>query len=82
MQPRVRPELADDIRRYAPQRAARFNRFIADFIARKTERPERDQRRSRAVRKRRSRLKQSAKMKDGSIQIGLGNGDSIKELNA
>jgi hypothetical protein len=66
--PRVRdPDMQMMIRRYARmKRPPDVNQFIAEFIARKTDRPERD-RALAAARKRRSRLKQSAKLRDDTV---------------
>lgn len=70
------------IRRHTSLRKGRpdFNRFMADVVERATDHVERVRARTR-LRVRRSR-KQSRKPRGSSVQIGLGKGDSVKELNA
>ena len=72
------------IKRYISYRRGRpdLDRFLTEMsAARMLERSDRT-RALAAARKRRSRLKQLAKPKDGSVQISLRQCDGIKELNA
>jgi hypothetical protein len=62
IQPLIDPDLQMMIRRHTRRNGRPdLNRFMADFIARKTDRPEYVRARAR-IRKRRSRLKQTGNM--------------------
>jgi hypothetical protein len=80
--PLVHPDFQMLFRRHTQTRKARpdVKRFIQDWLCRATEHAERVKARDR-VRKRRSR-QQSRKPENGSVQIGLGNSDGVKEFNA
>ena len=71
------------IRRYTSVRKGRpdVNRFMRDCMVRGTDGVERARAQAR-VHKRRSRLKQSAKLKHGRVKIDLRYGDSVEEPNA
>ena len=80
--PLVHPDFQMLFRRHTQTRKARpdVKRFIQDWLSRATEHAERVKARDR-VRKRRSR-QQSRKPENGSVQIGLGKSDGVKEFNA
>jgi hypothetical protein len=81
--PLLDPDFQMLFRRYTQTCRARpdVKRFIHDWLDRGTEHAERVKALAR-TRKRRSRLKQSAKPEDCRVQVDLGARDSIKKLNA
>jgi hypothetical protein len=80
--PLAQPDFQMLFLRHAQTRKARpdVKRFVQDLLGRVTDHAERDRARAR-IRKQRSRLKQSGQIHDGSIQVGLGNGSGVNELN-
>jgi hypothetical protein len=81
--PLVHPDFQMLFRRHTQTRRARpdVKRFVHDLLERATDHAERVKARKR-IHKRHSRVKQSRQMRDGSVQVGLGDGDGVKELDA
>ncbi len=81
--PLAHPDFQMLFRRHTQTRRARpeIKRFVHDLLERATDHAERVKARKR-VQKRRSRMKQSRQLRDGSVQVGLGDGDGVKELDA
>jgi hypothetical protein len=81
--PLAQPDFQMLFRRHTQTRRARpdVKRFLQDLLERATEHAERVKARKR-IHKRLSRMKQSRQLRDGGVQVGLGDGDGVQELDA